>query len=280
MGPLAIAGKRRRERSSWRAAGRGGNSQDRRHQADGTTDLASENHTRRYPLDGAEPTHNRPVAGSRPASPTKQAKPGRYLRATGELALWGDANHRRRQLACSRGMEQEGTTHDRSKRVDQTLRRPAGRGRAVVPGQAGPGDRVPGAERGREVDHHAADPGAAHPQPRQCDRQRPALPGPAGAAAGGGGAAGRLGGGRGPNRPGPPDVAGPEQPDPAAPGWRGARAGRPGSGRGPPGRGLLARDGPAAGDRRRPPRRPRGADLRRAGQRARHRGDPLDPGPA
>jgi hypothetical protein len=33
-------------------------------QADGTADLTSENHTRRHPLAGAEPTQNRLVAGS------------------------------------------------------------------------------------------------------------------------------------------------------------------------------------------------------------------------
>jgi hypothetical protein len=40
-------------------------------QADGTADLTSENDTRCYPMDGAEATHNRSVAGSRPASPTQ-----------------------------------------------------------------------------------------------------------------------------------------------------------------------------------------------------------------
>ena len=39
-------------------------------QVDGAANLTSENDTRCYPTDGAEPTHNRSVAGSRPASPT------------------------------------------------------------------------------------------------------------------------------------------------------------------------------------------------------------------
>jgi hypothetical protein len=40
-----------------------------RDQLDGTTDLTSENDTRRHPLDGDEPTHNRWVAGSSPLRP-------------------------------------------------------------------------------------------------------------------------------------------------------------------------------------------------------------------
>jgi hypothetical protein len=39
-------------------------------QMDGKVNLTSEDDTRRHPLDGDEPTHNRSVAGSRPASPT------------------------------------------------------------------------------------------------------------------------------------------------------------------------------------------------------------------
>src|SRR5215216_7151409 len=54
----------------------------------------------------------------------------------------------------------------------------------------GPGHRVPGTERGRQVDHHAADPGAGRPDPRVGDRQRPAVPPAPGALAGGGGTAG------------------------------------------------------------------------------------------
>jgi hypothetical protein len=43
-------------------------------QADGTVDLSSKDDTRFYLLDGGEATHNRSVAGSRPASPTEQDK--------------------------------------------------------------------------------------------------------------------------------------------------------------------------------------------------------------
>jgi hypothetical protein len=42
-------------------------------QTDGIVDLTSENDTRRDLLDAAEPTHNRSVAGSRPASPPSKA---------------------------------------------------------------------------------------------------------------------------------------------------------------------------------------------------------------
>jgi hypothetical protein len=48
-------------------------------QTDGTADLTSENDTRRHPLDGAEATHNRSVAGSKPASPTELVKGLRVL---------------------------------------------------------------------------------------------------------------------------------------------------------------------------------------------------------
>jgi hypothetical protein len=41
---------------------------------DGEADLTSEDDTSRHPMDGWEATHNRSVAGSRPASPTKQDK--------------------------------------------------------------------------------------------------------------------------------------------------------------------------------------------------------------
>ena len=41
---------------------------------DGTVNLTSSDDTRCYLPDGWEPTHTCPVAGSRPASPTKQCK--------------------------------------------------------------------------------------------------------------------------------------------------------------------------------------------------------------
>ena len=45
-------------------------------QPDGIADLSNTDDTRRHPLDGAEPTHDRSVAGSRPASPRKPAPVG------------------------------------------------------------------------------------------------------------------------------------------------------------------------------------------------------------
>src|SRR5215207_5085488 len=41
-------------------------------QMDGPADLTSKDVTRCYPVDGREATHNRSVAGSRPASPTQK----------------------------------------------------------------------------------------------------------------------------------------------------------------------------------------------------------------
>ena len=49
-------------------------------QADWTADLTSVNDTRWYPVDAWEATHNRSVAGSRPASPTHRARPGHPAR--------------------------------------------------------------------------------------------------------------------------------------------------------------------------------------------------------
>jgi hypothetical protein len=43
-------------------------------QADWSADLTGENDTRCYPMDGAEATHNRSVAGSRPASPIESRR--------------------------------------------------------------------------------------------------------------------------------------------------------------------------------------------------------------
>jgi len=43
-------------------------------QTDCPANLTSENDTRPYSLDGGEATHNRSVAGSRPASPTELVK--------------------------------------------------------------------------------------------------------------------------------------------------------------------------------------------------------------
>jgi hypothetical protein len=43
-------------------------------QTDGEANLTSEDDTSRHPMDGREATHNRSVAGSRPASPTRSRR--------------------------------------------------------------------------------------------------------------------------------------------------------------------------------------------------------------
>ena len=66
---------------------------------------------------------------------------------------------------------------------------------------------------------------------------------------------------------------------PAAAGRRGAGPRRPERGRAEALQGLLPGHGAAAGHRRRAARRPGHPDVRRAGQRARPRGHPVDPQP-
>src|SRR5918994_7244162 len=46
----------------------------RSHQADGITDLSFDDGIAHHCADGEEPTHNRPVAGSRPTSPTQRRR--------------------------------------------------------------------------------------------------------------------------------------------------------------------------------------------------------------
>src|SRR5215211_1354776 len=60
-------------------------------QTDGPADLTSKDVTRWYPMDGAEATHNRSVAGSRPASPTEQDnRPSFGRRLVGTPGHWND----------------------------------------------------------------------------------------------------------------------------------------------------------------------------------------------
>ena len=79
-------------------------------------------------------------------------------------------------------------------------------------------------------------------------------------------------------RPGPPAVDGPEQRPSRPSGRRGARPGGAHVGGAAAGRRVLARHATAARHRRRDAGRPAGADVRRAGERPRPRGDPMDPG--
>ena len=82
-----------------------------------------------------------------------------------------------------------------------------------------------------------------------------------------------------PAGPRPPAVDGPQQRHRRPPRRRGARPGRPRRRGAQAGGRLLARHAAAARHRRRAARRPAGADVRRAGQRARPGRHRLDPGP-
>src|SRR5678815_1175313 len=74
-----------------------------------------------------------------------------------------------------RSRTKEGIRDDRGAWADQTLRRQDRRRRPDLHGAAGRGDGLPWTERGREVDHHATDPGAGRTDQRVGDRQRQAL---------------------------------------------------------------------------------------------------------
>ena len=106
------------------------------------------------------------------------------------------------------------------------------------------------------------------------------LPRPAGAAASGRRAAGGALDPPGPLGHQPPAGARPDARHPAPARRRGDRPGRPAPGRAQARRHVLARHGPAARDRLRAARRPDHARARRAGQRPRPRGHPLDAQPA
>src|SRR6266542_2844421 len=67
------------------------------------------------------------------------------------------------------------TTLAGSPAADRPPGRHVGGRRPVVHRAAGPGDRVPGPERGREVDDHAPDPGPRCADLGVGDRQRPPL---------------------------------------------------------------------------------------------------------
>src|SRR6266511_1037385 len=77
------------------------------------------------------------------------------------------ARPRRGSLVRSR--TEEGSRDDRSTRVDQAIRRQGRHRRPDLHGAAGDGDGLPGTERGREVDHHADDPGAGRTHQRVGD---------------------------------------------------------------------------------------------------------------
>ncbi len=171
--------------------------------------------------------------------------------------------------------------HDQSRSPQQEVRPVPGRGRRHVQRPTGPGHRLPRAQRGRQVHDHARD-GRPHPtEPRHGDHPRSALCRPPEPGPRGGRPPRRLRAARRSHRP--RDAPG-RRPDDGSPGLprrrdAGARRPRPDRSR-PPGPQLLPRDAPAARHRHRAARRARGTDPRRARQRARPRGHPMDAGPA
>ena len=168
------------------------------------------------------------------------------------------------------------TSRDRGNRSHEGLRRQARRRRSELHRQAGGGHRLSRAERLRQVDHDAADPRARPAERRRRDRQRQALPRPRCAAARSGSAARSALHPHGPLRVQPSARA-------CADAWDRAQARpgvdrprRPARCRAQAGRQVLARHGAAARHRDRAARRPAHPPARRAGERARPRGDPLD----
>jgi len=131
-----------------------------------------------------------------------------------------------------------------------------------------------------QVHHHAHDPRPGLARRRTCPHRWPALPPASLAAARGRRAAGAQGLPPGPLRPRSPGRAGGQQRDhPVQGGW-GAGASRP-PGRGTQaGREVLARHGAAPRHRRGAAGRPSRAAARRAGERPRPGGNPLDTRPA
>src|SRR5690606_2857634 len=172
-----------------------------------------------------------------------------------------------------------GHDHDRSARPDQAVRAADGGGRPVVHRRTRTRDRLPGPERRREVHHDADDPGAHAAHERFGAGGRPGVRAAARPPHRGGRPARRRGPPPRPAGCGPPARDRAEQRHPARPRRRGAADGRPGEGRPPQGGRVLARDAAAARHRGRAARRPPHPHLRRAGERPRPGGHPLDPRP-
>src|SRR5215471_12159932 len=169
-----------------------------------------------------------------------------------------------------------GAAHDRSAETQEGLR-PHRRGRRDrLPGQAGPHDRVPRAERRRQVDGDADDPRSRPADLGHGDGGRTPIPGHGVAAARGWCAAGRARGAPGPVRLQPPVRTGRGQRHRPRARRRGARSGRAHVGGAQAGRRVLAGHVAAARDRRGAARRPGDAVVRRAGQRPRPGRDPVD----
>src|SRR5262245_20217251 len=205
-----------------------------------------------------------PRVGEEPARPRHRGEWPRWLRCVMRRA--GRTSYRRDH---GRG--------DRGARTDEALRRHARRRRVVVLRPGRPRDRLRRTQRRGEVDHDADGAGSGRARRRRGPCQRPPLRSGDPSAA----RRGRpLGGGchpPGSARPRPPALAGPQQ-RPAPPARRrGPRPRRPRTGRRPTHRRVLARHDPTARDRRGHARRPARPHVRRAGQRPRPRGHPMDP---
>ena len=143
---------------------------------------------------------------------------------------------------------------DRGPRPDQALR-PDNSGRSShLRRPSRRRDRLPRAERLRQVHHDAPDPGPGRARPWHGQDRRPRLPRPAVPAPRGWRAARSFrvqGLPPRPHRPGAPASAGRQQRHPAQPGRPGTPPGRPADGGQPQGRPALPRHGSAAGHRRR-----------------------------
>src|SRR5215469_1936296 len=169
--------------------------------------------------------------------------------------------------------------HDRGAGTQEGLR-PHRRGRRDrLPGQAGARDRVPRAERRRQVDDDADDPRARPAGLGHGDGGRTPVPGHGVAAARGRCAAGRACGAPGPVRLQPPVLTGRGQRNSPKARRRGARSGRAHVGGAQAGRRVLPRHVAAARDRRGAAGGPGDAVVRRAGQRPRPGRDPVDQDP-
>src|SRR5215469_12642303 len=166
--------------------------------------------------------------------------------------------------------------HDRSAEPQEGLR-PHRRGRRDrLPGQAGARDRVPRAERRRQVDDDADDPRSRPAGLGHGDGGRTPVPGHGVAAARGRRAAGRARGAPGPVRLQPPVRTGRGQRHRPRPRRRGARSGRAHVGGAQAGRRVLPGHVAAPRYRGGAARGPGDAVVRRAGQRPRPGRDLVD----
>ena len=202
------------------------------------------------------------------------------------------ASRRRRRAgrsgwrACSGSIHESASSRGvpcrcgRGTQPDEGLRGQACRRRPHLQRRARHRDRLPRAERLRQVDDDAPDPRPRRAHRGRRDRQRQALPRPPGAVARGRRASGGPLRAHGPLGLPPPARPRADPRHPEAPRPRADRPRRPARGRRQARRPVLPGDGPAARDRHRAPRRPVHAAPGRAGQRSRPRGHPLDPQPA